>query len=181
MDASATFRAHQLARGHRGRALHRSLIGSLWYGPLFAEILDGAHRASRKDHPARTAWALTFGTTCAARTSSSRTSFAHVHRRRRLGVRPLRRLHGGLHVRRDGIRHHILFESRPFKLWPINAGYQTLVFTVMGVILGALALGRCRPPASVQACREADRIPTSGVQCLRQTARVDPAADKTAL
>ena len=30
-----------------------------------------------------------------------------------------------------------LFESRPFKLWAINAGYQTVVFTVMGVILGA--------------------------------------------
>ena len=30
-----------------------------------------------------------------------------------------------------------LFESRPFKLWAINAGYQTLTFTVMGVILGA--------------------------------------------
>lgn len=29
------------------------------------------------------------------------------------------------------------FESRPFKLWVINAGYQTLVFTVMGVIRGA--------------------------------------------
>jgi hypothetical protein len=30
-----------------------------------------------------------------------------------------------------------LFESRPLKLWLINAGYQTVVFTVMGVILGA--------------------------------------------
>ena len=30
-----------------------------------------------------------------------------------------------------------LFESRPFRLWAINAGYQTVVFTVMGVILGA--------------------------------------------
>jgi hypothetical protein len=30
-----------------------------------------------------------------------------------------------------------LFESRPFRLWAINAGYQTITFTVMGVILGA--------------------------------------------
>jgi hypothetical protein len=28
-------------------------------------------------------------------------------------------------------------KPRPFKLWLINAGYQTVVFTVMGVILGA--------------------------------------------
>jgi hypothetical protein len=30
-----------------------------------------------------------------------------------------------------------LFESRPLKLWLINAGYQTVVFTIMGAILGA--------------------------------------------
>jgi hypothetical protein len=30
-----------------------------------------------------------------------------------------------------------LFEFRPFKLRPINAGYQVVVFSVMGVILGA--------------------------------------------
>ena len=30
-----------------------------------------------------------------------------------------------------------LFESRPLKLWLVNAGYQTVVFTVMGTILGA--------------------------------------------
>jgi hypothetical protein len=30
-----------------------------------------------------------------------------------------------------------LFEFRPFKLWAINAGFQVLVFTVMGAILGA--------------------------------------------
>ncbi len=30
-----------------------------------------------------------------------------------------------------------LFEFRPFKLWAINAGYQVLVFSLMGTILGA--------------------------------------------
>ena len=30
-----------------------------------------------------------------------------------------------------------LFESRPFKLWLVNAGYQIVVFTVMGTIIGA--------------------------------------------
>jgi fluoride ion exporter CrcB/FEX len=30
-----------------------------------------------------------------------------------------------------------LFEHRSLKLWLINAGYQTVIFTVMGVILGA--------------------------------------------
>lgn len=30
-----------------------------------------------------------------------------------------------------------LFEQRSLKLWLINAGYQTVIFTVMGAILGA--------------------------------------------
>jgi hypothetical protein len=30
-----------------------------------------------------------------------------------------------------------LFEFRSFKLWAINAGYQVIVFCVMGIILGA--------------------------------------------
>lgn len=31
-----------------------------------------------------------------------------------------------------------LFEGKPFKLWLINAGYNTLVFAVMGLIIGAM-------------------------------------------
>ncbi len=31
-----------------------------------------------------------------------------------------------------------LFEGRPFKLWLINAGYNTVSFVLMGVILGAM-------------------------------------------
>ncbi len=30
-----------------------------------------------------------------------------------------------------------LFEHRTLKLWLVNAGYQTVIFTVMGAILGA--------------------------------------------
>ena len=41
----------------------------------------------------------------------------------------------------DEVGHYkpspLIFESRPLKLWCINAGYQTVVFTVMGTILGA--------------------------------------------
>lgn len=31
-----------------------------------------------------------------------------------------------------------MFEGKSFKLWLINAGYNTLVFAVMGLIIGAL-------------------------------------------
>ncbi len=31
-----------------------------------------------------------------------------------------------------------MFEGKSFKLWLINAGYNTVVFAVMGVIIGAL-------------------------------------------
>lgn len=30
-----------------------------------------------------------------------------------------------------------LFEGRPLKLWLINAGYYTLLFSVSGLIIGA--------------------------------------------
>ncbi|MBX3048453.1 MAG: DUF1761 domain-containing protein [Anaerolineales bacterium] len=31
-----------------------------------------------------------------------------------------------------------MFEGKPFKLWLINAGYNTVVFAVMGLIIGAM-------------------------------------------
>ena len=31
-----------------------------------------------------------------------------------------------------------MFEGKPFKLWIINAGYNTAVFAIMGAIIGAL-------------------------------------------
>lgn len=31
-----------------------------------------------------------------------------------------------------------MFEGKPFRLWLINAGYNTVVFAVMGLIIGAL-------------------------------------------
>lgn len=32
---------------------------------------------------------------------------------------------------------NILFQQKPFKLWAIDAGYQILILTIMGVIIGA--------------------------------------------
>jgi hypothetical protein len=31
-----------------------------------------------------------------------------------------------------------MFEGKPFKLWAINAAYNTVVFSVMGLIIGAM-------------------------------------------
>lgn len=31
-----------------------------------------------------------------------------------------------------------MFEGKPFKLWLINAGYYTVIFSVMGLIIGAM-------------------------------------------
>lgn len=32
-----------------------------------------------------------------------------------------------------------MFEGKSFKLWLINAGYNTVIFAVMGLIIGALS------------------------------------------
>ena len=34
---------------------------------------------------------------------------------------------------------HYLFEQRSFRMWLINAGYDTTVFTVIGAVLGAFS------------------------------------------
>jgi hypothetical protein len=31
-----------------------------------------------------------------------------------------------------------MFEGKPFKLWLINAGYNTILFAIMGLIIGAM-------------------------------------------
>ena len=111
------------------------VIGSLWYGPVLGKTwmrLTGI----TKETPGQNSMALTFGMTAVLNLVIA-TSLAFF-----IGD-------GGLHFGMQagfaagftfvamafGVVY--LFESRPLKLWLVNAGYQTLVFTVMGAIIGA--------------------------------------------
>ena len=111
------------------------IVGSLWYGPLFMKpwsALTGITRGT----PGQNSMALTMGMSAVLNLIIA-TSLAMF-----IGQ-------GGLHfglfagfaagftfvAMAFGITY--LFESRPLKLWLINAGYQTVVFTIMGAILGA--------------------------------------------
>ena len=111
------------------------VIGSLWYGPVFGKTWMRLTGIS-KDTPGQNSMALTMGMTAVLNLIIA-TSLAFF-----IGD-------GGWHFGLQagfaagftfvamafGVVY--LFESRPLKLWCLNAGYQTLVFTVMGTILGA--------------------------------------------
>ena len=116
-------------------ALAPFAIGSLWYGPLFVKpwmALTGINRST----PGQNSMALTFGgaavlnlivaTSLAMFIGGGDWTFG-------LGAGFL----AGFTFVAMAFGITYLFESRPFKLWLINAGYQVVVFTAMGAILGA--------------------------------------------
>ena len=111
-------------------------LGALWYGPLFGkawmtETGITAERAKQEN------MVKIYGTTLVLNLVIA-TSLA-------MFIGPAGNLHAGLFAgfmagftyvaAAFGITY--LFEFRSLKLWAINAGFQVIVFTVMGGILGA--------------------------------------------
>ncbi len=111
-------------------------LGALWYGPLFGkawmtETGISAERAKQAN------MVKMYGTTLVLNLVIA-TSLA-------MFIGPAGNLRAGLFAgfmagftyvaAALGITY--LFEFRSFKLWAINAGFQVVVFTVMGGILGA--------------------------------------------
>ena len=116
-------------------ALAPFAIGSLWYGPLFGKpwtALTGISRGT----PGQNSMALTYGGALALNLIIATSLAMFIG-----GGGWMSGLFAGFAAgftfvaMAFGITY--LFESRPFKLWLINAGYQTVVFTIMGLILGA--------------------------------------------
>lgn len=117
-------------------ALSAFLIGGLWYSPvLFLKAwLDGAgltEEDTQKGHPGKVyggAFAMTFiAATVLAVVIGNHKSLAGG-------------LHWGLFVGvgwvATSFATNYLFEQRSLKLWLVNAGYNVVLFAVMGAILG---------------------------------------------
>ena len=135
MDASLGIRGiHWLAVA--AAAIAGFPLGALWYGPLFGkawmtETGISAERAKQAN------MVKMYGTTLVLNFVIA-TSLA-------MFIGPAGNLRAGLFAgfmagftyvaAALGITY--LFEFRSFKLWAINAGFQVIVFTVMGGILGA--------------------------------------------
>lgn len=134
MDASATF-AHLNWLAILVAALACFPIGYLWYGPLFAKAwmrLTGI-----TEEKARQAnMAKIYGTTFVANLVIA-TSLAMFVGGGDWMFGLFAGFMSGLTYVSMALGVIYLFEQRPLALWAINAGYQTLVFTVMGTIVGA--------------------------------------------
>ncbi len=116
-------------------ALVAFIIGGVWYGPLFGKAwmrLTGL----TKDTPGQNPMALTFGLSAVLNLVIA-ISLAMFIGGGDLAFGTFAGLMAGLTFVAMAFGVVYLFESRPLKLWLINAGYQVVVFTAMGAILGA--------------------------------------------
>jgi Protein of unknown function (DUF1761) len=111
------------------------VVGFLWYGPLFGKpwMQDSG---MTKEKGAQGNMLLTFGGTAVLNLAIA---FALA-----VLIGPHAGLHSGLHA---GVFSSLLFaatalgviylfEQRPLRLWLINAGYQVVIFSIMGSIIG---------------------------------------------
>jgi hypothetical protein len=134
MDASVAF-AHINWLAVIVAAVAPFLIGSLWYGPVLGKTwmrLTGI----TKETPGQNPMALTMGVTAVLNLIIA-TSLALFIGGGNLQFGLFAGLAAGLTFVAMALGVIYLFESRPFKLWLLNAGYQVIVFTVMGTIIGA--------------------------------------------
>ena len=116
-------------------ALAPFAIGSLWYGPLFAKpwmALTGITRGT----PRQNSTALTFGGAAVLNLIIA-TSLAMFIGGGDWMFGLVAGFAAGFTFVAMAFGVTYLFESRPLRLWLINAGYQTVAFTIMGAILGA--------------------------------------------
>ncbi|MET0281158.1 MAG: DUF1761 domain-containing protein [Steroidobacteraceae bacterium] len=112
------------------------VVGALWYGPLFQKPWMAA-TGMTKEKGAKGNMALIFGGTFVLNLFVAAGIAVLLGSTRSL----LLGLHTGLFTAFFFVATALgviyLFEQRSLKLWLINAGYQVVIFTVMGGIIGA--------------------------------------------
>jgi hypothetical protein len=134
MDASATF-ANLNWLAVIVAAISPFAIGSVWYGPLFQKpwmALTGL----TKETPGQNGMGLVFGVSFVLNLIIA-TSLAMFIGGGDWKFGLFAGFMAGFTFVAMAFGITYLFESRPFRLWLINGLYQTVVFTVMGAILGA--------------------------------------------
>jgi hypothetical protein len=110
-------------------------IGGVWYGPLFGKAWMGASGMTeervRAGNPLKI-YGLTFVLNLIAAFSLAMFIGAGDWR---FGL--FAGFMSGATFVAVGLGITYLFEHRPLRLWLINAGYQVLLFSAMGALLGA--------------------------------------------
>lgn len=111
------------------------VLGGLWYGPVFGKTwmqLTGISKGA----PGQNSMALTFGLSTVLNLIIA-TSLALFIGDGGWEFGLEAGFAAGFTFVAMAIGVVYLFESRPLNLWLVNAGYQVVVFTVMGAIIGA--------------------------------------------
>jgi hypothetical protein len=111
-------------------------IGALWYGPLFGSAWM-AHTGFSKERAQQANMAKIYGTTLVLNLviATSLAMFIGSTATWQDGL--FAGFMAGLTFVAAAFGISYLFELRAFRHWAINAGFQVVVFSVMGTILGA--------------------------------------------
>jgi hypothetical protein len=117
-------------------ALAGFAVGGIWYGPLFGKAWMRESGVT-KDNARAVNMPILYGTVLLLNviTASSLAMFIGPTGTWRFGL--FAGFMTGATFIATALGVIYLFESRSLRLWLINAGYQTVIFSLMGVILGA--------------------------------------------
>jgi hypothetical protein len=111
-------------------------IGALWYGPLFGKAWMGATGIT-KERARRANMAKIYLVTLALNLLIATSLAMFIGAGATLQDGLFAGFMAGFTYVAAAFGITYLFEFRPFTLWAVNAGYQVIVFSVMGAILGA--------------------------------------------
>jgi hypothetical protein len=111
-------------------------LGALWYGPLFGGGWMVATGVT-KDQARQANRAKIYGTTLLLNLVMAASLAMFIGPNATLLDGLFAGFMAGFTFVAAALGITYLFEFRSFKLWAINAGYQVIVFCVMGIILGA--------------------------------------------
>jgi hypothetical protein len=111
-------------------------LGALWYGPLFGRAWMAATGVT-KERAQQANKARLYGTTLLLNLVIATSLAMFIGPTATWGDGLFAGFMAGFTYVAMALGITYLFEFRSFKLWAINAGYQVIVFSVMGTILGA--------------------------------------------
>ena len=115
-------------------AVSAFIVGALWYGPLFGKTWQKLVGLSDKD--VQKGVAKTFGTAFVL-TFIMSIVLAFFIGDNDLSFGLFAGLAAGIGWVATAIGVNYLFEHKPLKLYLINAGYNIVIFALMGAIIGA--------------------------------------------
>jgi hypothetical protein len=111
-------------------------LGALWYGPLFGKAWM-AETGITKERAQQANMAKIYGTTLVLNLVIAASLAMFIGPTPNLQFGLFAGFMAGFTYVAAAFGISYLFEFRSLKLWAINAGFQVVVFTVMGAILGA--------------------------------------------